>query len=67
MNNVDKVENRLTSDWICVRQIADELDMPLSSVTSALATLYKFDSSIEREHRMSRYHNRPIYHYRRVD
>ena len=67
MTNCDKVEEILGPDWICARQIADELKIPMPSVSSSLATLYKFDSTIEREHRVSQYHKRPIYHYRRVD
>ena len=67
MTNCDRVEEKLGPDWICARQIADELKIPLPSVSSSLATLYKFDSSIEREFQIPDYHNKPVYHYRRVD
>lgn len=65
ITNRDRVERFLTKKWLSSREIANDLDLPLSSVTSILSTLYEFDSSIEWKMEICPFHNRPVKHWRR--
>lgn len=51
--------------WINAREVAKKADCPLSSATSALATLCRFRDDIERRYFSSGGVKRPVWHYRK--
>lgn len=67
MTRTDLIEEQLNGDWQSSRAIAETLGFPVSTVTGAMATLYKFDNRIEHRKALSPFHNRPVSHWRKVD